>query len=184
MGGSNGKDPNKKVNPEELFNAFRAAAKKSGLHEVTGDELKALESTLEDRRKDIEDRAMLAIAKNPYTGEYQWRPEMREISGFGNGYEETCRRMIQRGLEWFDKNSEADPRFVGYENIHGLTGTTNKDAEKLQKVCIKAAEEILSGPSGMQLQAAIEHIFWARKVGWEQYCKEMSKSEDKDDISK
>ena len=41
------------------------------------------------------------------TGKYAFTPEMREISGFGGDYEQTCRNMLAAGLRWLDEHWQA-----------------------------------------------------------------------------
>ena len=97
---------------------------------------------------------------------------MGEISGFGGGYEVTCRNMFKAGLEWLDKHPKAKPAFRGYENIYGIINEENKDAKKLSKVVVKAAD---NDCTGAMHQAVISSILWARKNGWDKYVKEMSR---------
>ena len=37
---------------------------------------------------------------------YSFTPDMREISGFGGGYEQTCRNMLIAAVEWLDAHPD------------------------------------------------------------------------------
>ena len=106
---------------------------------------------------------------------YEFTPEMGEISGFGGGYEQTCRDMLKAGLEWFDKNPKADPKFKGFKNIYGLIMEDNDDAKALSKAVTDATDDC----TGAMHQAVISSIFYIKKKGWDEYVKQMSKSEAK-----
>jgi hypothetical protein len=100
---------------------------------------------------------------------YEFEEGMREISGFGGKYEETCRKMVKAGLEWFDEYPEANPQFKGYKGIYGVISEDNEDARQLSKAVIASVDDC----TGVMFQAAISHILYARKVGWAAYVKEM-----------
>ena len=106
---------------------------------------------------------------------YEFTKEMGEISGFGGGYEQTCRYMLKAGLEWFDKNPKADPKFKGFKNIYGLIMEDNADAKALSKAVTDATDDC----TGAMHQAVISSIFYIKKNGWDKYVKEMSRSEVK-----
>jgi len=96
---------------------------------------------------------------------------MREISGFGGGYEEACRKMLVAGLEWLDAHPKAAPKFHGYKGIYGTVHEDNDDAKALSAAVVNAVE----GCSGAMHQAVICACLWIRKNGWEKYVTEMSK---------
>jgi hypothetical protein len=100
--------------------------------------------------------------------------DMREISGFGGGYEATCRAMVLAGLAWFDAHPTADPKFHGFTGIFGIIQEDNEDAKALTQVVIDAAGGG-GGATGAMHQATIGHILAARRLGWDAYCAEMRK---------
>jgi hypothetical protein len=51
---------------------------------------------------------------------YQYNDDMDEISGFGGGYEATCRAMVVAALEWADTKSNVNPVWSQYSNIFGI----------------------------------------------------------------
>ena len=99
---------------------------------------------------------------------YQYTEDMAQLSGFGGGYEEACRKMVVAGLEWLDANPKADPKFHGYKNVYGLIDEDNEDAKALSQSVISACDDCTAAMH----QAAIGHILWIRKNGWERYCNE------------
>lgn len=102
---------------------------------------------------------------------YEFKEGMSEISGFGGTYEETCRKMVKAGLEWFDEHPEADPTFIGYEGIYGVISEDNEDAKNLSKAVTASIDDC----TGAMHQATIGHILHIHKVGWDVYVKEMQK---------
>ena len=99
----------------------------------------------------------------------QYTEDMREISGFGGGYETTCRAMVLAGLDWFDAHSEATPKFHGYKGIYGIIGEDNEDAKSLSNAIVTAAKDC----TGAMHQAAVSHVLAARDMGWEKYVEKM-----------
>ena len=108
---------------------------------------------------------------------YEYTADMREISGFGGGYEQTCRNMVVAGLQWFDENPEADPKYKVFKDVYGICIDDNDDAKALDKVLLEAAK---NDCTGAMHQACVGHIFYVRKNGWEKYCEEMRKKDDSD----
>ena len=105
---------------------------------------------------------------------YEFEEGMSEISGFGGNYEDTCRRMVKAGLEWFDEHPEADPQFVGYEGIYGIISEENEDAKKLSKSVVASVNDC----TGAMHQSTIGHILHIKKVGWDIYIEEMKNGGD------
>jgi hypothetical protein len=106
--------------------------------------------------------------------EYRFTSDMGEISGFGGGYEQTCRNMLVAGLEWFDKNPNADPQFEGFKDVYGIISEDNQDAKDLSKIVVEAAD---NDCTGAMHQAVITSCLWIRKNGWNKYCEEMRKED-------
>jgi hypothetical protein len=94
------------------------------------------------------------------------------ISGFGGGYEQTCQNMVIAGLEWWDANPKADPKFKGFANVFGLIVDENDDAKALSKALSDAA---LGDCTGAMHQAAVSHVFYAHAHGWPDYVREILK---------
>lgn len=108
---------------------------------------------------------------------YTWTDDMREISGFGGSYEAACRAMVTAGLEWFDANPTAEPKFHGFKGIAGIITEDNPDAKALTKAVMNA---IITGDDGKPMrvgddctgamhQFSIGHCLQAHKIGWEKY---------------
>ncbi len=104
---------------------------------------------------------------------YQFTPEMDEISGFGGGYETTCRAMLSAGLEWLDAHPNAEPKFHGWKNIYGIIEEDNEDAKELSN-----AATVGFDCTGAMHQAVISHCLHIKSSGWDTYVKEMSEREE------
>lgn len=105
---------------------------------------------------------------------YEWRDGMGEVSGFGGGYEATCRAMVAAGVEWSDAHPEASPQFQGFQGVYGVLMEDNDDAKSLSEAVVAAAN---GECTGAMHQATIGHVLFIRKNGWEKYVEEMSKPE-------
>ena len=108
----------------------------------------------------------------------EYTKDMGEISGFGGGYEEACRKMVLAGLDWFDANPDADPQFHGYEGIYGIITEDNDDAKALTEAVVAPAK---GDCTGAMHQATMGHVMAARRLGWDGYVAEMSKPDSDDD---
>ena len=108
---------------------------------------------------------------------YTFTPEMGEISGFGGGYEQTCRNMLAAGLEWLDLHPNADPRFKEMKGVYGVLLDDNDDAKALSE----AVTSVDEGCTGAMHHAVIGTCLWIKKNGWGKYVEEMSKKKDGDE---
>lgn len=102
---------------------------------------------------------------------YAWRPGMGEISGFGGGYEQACRRMLRAGLAWLDAHPTADPKISTSNSVYGIIREDNVDAKELSAVVGNAED----GCTGAMHQAVMSSLLFIRKHGWEKYVEEMSR---------
>ncbi len=102
----------------------------------------------------------------------EYTDDMREISGFGGGYEDMCRQMVLAGLDWLDANPTADPKFRSYSNIYGVIDEENDDAKALTAAIVAPSK---GDCSGAMHQAVVYHVLFIKKNGWEKYCEEMRK---------
>ena len=103
---------------------------------------------------------------------YQFTEDMDEISGFGGGYEQTCRNMLATGCEWFDAHPDANPRFKGFKEVYGLCVEDNDDAKALSQAIFDGSGDDCTGAMH---QAVVSACLYIRKQGWEKYQKAMSK---------
>ena len=101
--------------------------------------------------------------------------EMGEISGFGGGYEETCRKMALAGMQWFDEHPDADPKFHGYRGITGVISEDNDDAKALTDAIMAASG---GDCTGAMHQACVSHALAYKRLGWDGYRAEMLKREE------
>lgn len=106
---------------------------------------------------------------------FEWTDDMDEISGFGGGYERTCRAMVSAGCNWLSEHSEADPQFHGFKGIYGIIQEDNEDAKKLSAVVMEASG---GDCTGAMHQACIGHVMaWRRMGSWLAYQKSMRERE-------
>jgi len=101
---------------------------------------------------------------------------MGEISGFGGGYEDACRKMVIAGLEWCDEHPDADLKYKQFEGVTGLTFDESDDMKLMQEAMLTA---IGHDCTGAMMQATMNHVMFVRKNGWEKYVEEMSKKEER-----
>ena len=106
---------------------------------------------------------------------YEFTPDMGEISGFGGGYEQACRDMLKAGMEWCDEHPEADPKFHGFKNVYGIVMEDNDDAKALSKAIVAGAG---NDCTGAMHQAVLSSVFFIRKNGWGKYVENMSKHKE------
>ena len=105
----------------------------------------------------------------------EWTDDMGEISGFGGGYEATCRAMAFAGMDWLDANPDAAPQFTGYKNIYGVITEDNEDAKALSAAVVAAAG---GDCTGAMHQATIGHALAYKRLGWDEYCRQLREPKD------
>ena len=98
-----------------------------------------------------------------------------EISGFGGGYEETCRKMLLAGLTWLDAHPEADPKFKGFKNVYGIILEDNEDAEALSKAVVDGSG---GDCTGAMHQAVISTCLYIKKAGLQKYLDVMNETQE------
>lgn len=104
----------------------------------------------------------------------EWTDDMGEISGFGGGYEATCRAMAFAGMDWLDAHPEADPQFMGSKNLFGIIIEDNDDAKALTKAIIDASG---GDCTGAMHQATVGHALAYKRLGWDEYCRQLRERE-------
>lgn len=101
---------------------------------------------------------------------FEWTEDMGEISGFGSGYEKTCRIMVSQGCKWWDEHPKANPIIATYEQVFGITEAQNQDAKDLEIALLKNIED----STGAMLQASLQHIYaWKALGSWGKYQEAM-----------
>jgi len=105
---------------------------------------------------------------------YAWQPGMAEISGYGEegdpqgvAYEETCRAMVRRGMQWMDAHPDADPCF-------GSDGTKNSDAIEFSQALVDGSQD---EATGAMFTKTAEICLWAKENGWDAYVALMRRSD-------
>lgn len=121
------------------------------------------------------------------TGKYKWTDDMDEISHMGpmygnlryddggiNTYEECCRFIVTKGLEFWDTKAEFNPIWRGVEDVIGLFNSHNADAEEFTNYINIETEKLFGEtPTSLQFQGAVSHMFHARKAGWKKFKEHM-----------
>lgn len=103
--------------------------------------------------------------------ERKYTENMREISGFGGGYEEACRNMVLAGLDWLDANIKSGPKFSEASNIIGFISDDNEDAKNMTDAMLAVCPDC----TGAMMQACVNHALYAHKNGWDKYVSEMTR---------
>lgn len=107
--------------------------------------------------------------------------EMREVSGFGGGYEEACRRMVLAGVEHLSTWQGDAPKVGESDVIVGVHMNQNDAAQALEDAMVKAGGDDLSGA---MVQFSIRHARRAHHIGWYKYVEEsvaLQAKEDRDE---
>ena len=111
---------------------------------------------------------------------YEFTAGMGEISGFGGGYEEVCRRLVINGTTWLDENPEANLEFKGYQGVYGIIEADSKDATSLHTAMTEGEDDV----TGAMMHACTHHVLAIKEHGWDDYVSKMSKTDrGKDDTA-
>lgn len=105
---------------------------------------------------------------------YKFTDKM-DISGMGGGYEEACKAMVLKGLEWLEKHPKADIGWKEFKNIYGLTTDETPDTEKMIDYMVKKGAK--GDATGAMVQATLSHVMFIHKNGWDKYQKELEERE-------
>jgi hypothetical protein len=118
-----------------------------------------------------------------------WKETMGEISGFGGGYEATCRAMVLAGIAWVDAHPEADPQAHSFKGIYGIAVEDNEDAKAMVEAMMntpvyldgkKIQERARDDCTGAMHQATLSHVFAYRRLGWDEYVRQLEQRERKE----
>lgn len=123
------------------------------------------------------------------TSSKAWSDDMGEISGFGGSYEAGCRAMVLAGIKWIDEHPDADPHFRGYEGVYGILTEDNDDAKALTKAVMDAEFVFENGrkircgdeATGAMHHATMGHVLAYKRLGWDEYCKQLREREKDDE---
>lgn len=98
------------------------------------------------------------------TEKYEYTKDMRELSGFGGSYEETCRRMAVAGAIWLDMHPGELARWrERYDHQDDPQYRAFKDA----------IAAVAPGCTGAMHGAAVSHACNIHFMGWDAYAAEM-----------
>lgn len=120
----------------------------------------------------------------------EWQPGMGEISGFGGGYEAVCQAMVLAGINWIDEHPDCILEVEQYKNVFGISTPTTPDMEALEKTMMdaevwhegeKVQDRAGDDCTGAMVHAAHNHVLAYKRLGWEEYVKQMSKEDDEEE---
>ena len=90
--------------------------------------------------------------------------------------------MVLAGIEWVDANPNADPRFQGFKDVFGLCLEDNEDAKSLVNAMMDAPvyfdgkllqKRVGDDCTGAIYHAACQHVMAYRRLGWDEYCRQL-----------
>lgn len=96
-----------------------------------------------------------------YPARWHFDEGMREISGFGGGYEAACRAMLLAGGIWADAHHK---EALAIKSAFAVP-------KQLDKVMCDAAEP--GGATGAMFNACLSHILFVLKHSWEEWVEKM-----------
>lgn len=111
-----------------------------------------------------------------------WTDDMGEISGFGGGYEAVCRALVLAGIQWCDEHPDAKPEAKSFKNVFGIVTAENDDAKAMEKAMMEAPvyldgkllqAKARDDMTGAMHHAAMNHVFAYRRLGWDEYCRQL-----------
>jgi hypothetical protein len=117
----------------------------------------------------------------------QWSEDMGEISGFGGSYEAACRAMVLAGIAWVDEHPNEELSYRGFKGVFGVLTETSLGALALDKAMMDATiigndgqpMRVGSDCTGAMHHAAVQHVLAYKRLGWEEYCRQLREREDK-----
>jgi hypothetical protein len=93
---------------------------------------------------------------------------MREISGFGFGYEAACRSMMKAGGAWADQHPRIARAITTSWPAKSVRGGVHASMEK---VMVDAAEP--GGATAAMFGTVLSHIVWVMNHSWEEWVELM-----------
>ena len=109
---------------------------------------------------------------------FPWLPEMGEISGFGGGYEETCRNMLYGALAYLDEHcTTQEEKINAVAKLVDDLRDRNYKNNGIEKAIMKACE---NDCTGAMHNAAVSHLMFLTKNGYEKYKNELIEREKKE----
>jgi hypothetical protein len=99
------------------------------------------------------------------------REQSYMLSGFGGGYEDTCQRMLWRGVRWLKEKQPPVEIWAGassYENVYGVLITEGDDLKALEEYMLRDTD-----CTGAMHQCVMGHICFIHKNGIEKWREEL-----------
>lgn len=101
------------------------------------------------------------------SAEFDWTG-LKEISGFGGGYEETCRKMVKAGVEWLRAHPGADLRATHTPGVFPDLWGGTPDFKAFQDAMVEGGGD--GDCTGAQVCAATHHALLIHRKGWDEYA--------------
>ena len=99
-----------------------------------------------------------------------------EISGFGGGYEEACRKMVVAGVKWLRDHPGAQLKAVQVSRIYPDIWADSPDMEAMQDAM---ADAVGGDATGAMVCATTKHALYIHRNGWEKYVADLKKARSK-----
>lgn len=101
---------------------------------------------------------------------YRHSADMREISGFGGGYEKVCQDMLEAGVKWLASHPKAQIVVGTFSGIFGVLIPESDHAKALEKVVVDASGGECTGAMFHTVMLRLQYI---AQNGWPSYCVEL-----------
>jgi hypothetical protein len=101
----------------------------------------------------------------------EYTSDMGELSGFGGGYEATCRRMALAGAIWL--RDLPDPEWNEYIALRDSGDLPSARDHAVFRGLDAAVLKAAPGCSGAMHGAAMNHALYIREHGWDDYAQKM-----------
>ena len=106
----------------------------------------------------------MTSANQTYPMRWTFDEDMDEISGFGDGYEASCRRMLAAGGDWADAHPE---EWVKVKRLADLP----RECERLMILACEG-EDPNAGPTGAMMGVVANLIGFVQRNGWEEFVRQ------------
>lgn len=101
------------------------------------------------------------------SAEFDWTG-LKEISGFGGEYEETCRKMVKAGVEWLRAHPGADLRATHTPGVFPDLWGGTPDFKAFQDAMVEGGGD--GDCTGAQVCVATHHAMLIHRKGWDEYA--------------
>ena len=106
---------------------------------------------------------------------YEFKDWMREISVFGGSYEEACRTMVLRCVNWFDEHPNEKANLSTFKSVNDIE---KEYPQVIEEVCHDIE------PSGDMFNTSMAHAFFIVTNDWDFYVSKMTDPEKVKELRK